>query len=341
MSAQIQSLQDQVNDLYGQLSALRGGAPAPYSMQHALPQEAPTSYRNAVSPSQSRGTHTQFQGPTSNQYNFNVAKSSLQTMGISESEVADDGVGNDIDPALGAPVQQQAPMAPMVTQFQKDPLWQLSKAEAIRLCRVYDEEMGTMYPLFDMEKMINHAQLLFTFTESAARNGLMRRDKPGFEAIQGRDANIVKMILANALTIEEYGRSQLGKEIYDSCREQIESRLTGPVEMRGLILLVMAVSTIIQTRIEFADGHFRRSTTFIKMKRSRLTVLLALLLVSVSNWDFTVATPSSISFPVMKTAHGLSSSSGPFMHLTEGGALVQECPLPYRTPISTRIFQNR
>lgn len=247
MSAHIQSLQDQVNDLYGQLSALRGGAPAPYPIQHSLPQEAPASYRNAVSPSQSRGTHTQLQGPTSTQYNFDVAKSSLQTMGITESEVANEGVGNEIDPALGAPVQQQAPMAPMVTQFPKDPLWHLSKGEAMRLCKVYAEEMGTMYPLFDMEKAINHAQLLFTFTESAARSGLMRRDRPGLEEIKGHDANIIKMILANALMIEEYGQSQLGKQLYESCCEQIEGRVNGPVEIKGLILLVMAVSS--RTRI--------------------------------------------------------------------------------------------
>ena len=241
MNAQIQSLQEQVSDLYGQLNALRGGAPAPYSMQHAIPQESSTSYRNAISPSQSQGTHPQFQGHTSNQYNFDVAKSSLQTMGIAEPEAADEGVESDIDPALGAPVQQQAPMAPMVTQFQKDPLWQLSKDEAIRLCKVYDEEMGTMFPVLDMGKTITHATLLFTFTESALRNGLMRRDKPGLEAIGGHDVNIVKMILANALTIEEYGQSQLGKALYESCREQIETRLSGPVEVKDLTLLVMVV----------------------------------------------------------------------------------------------------
>lgn len=242
MSAQIQSLQDQVNELYGQLTALRGGAPAPYPMQQSLPPEASTSYRNVASPSQSRGSHTQFGASSGNQYNFDVAKSSLQTMGITETEMANEGVGNDIDPALGAPAQQQAPMAPMVTQFQKDPLWQFSKGEATRLCKVYDEEMGTMYPLFDMEKTINNAQLLLTFTESAARNGLMRKDKPGFEAIGGHDANIIKMIFANALMIEEYGQSQLAEQFYDSCREQIQRGATGPPELKSLILLVMAVS---------------------------------------------------------------------------------------------------
>ena len=240
MNAQIQSLQDQVNDLYGQLSALRGGAPAPSYVQHGMPQESSTSYRSAE-PQQARGGHAQYQGHTSNQYNFEVAKSSLQTMGIAEPETGDDGAGGEIDPALGVPIQHQAPMAPMVTQFQKDPLWQLSKGEALRLCRIYDEELGQMYPLLDMEKTINHASLLFTFTEAAARNGLLRRDKPGLEAMGGKNVNIVKLILANALMIEEYGCSELGRALYESCREQVESKLTGPIEIKDLVLLVMVV----------------------------------------------------------------------------------------------------
>ena len=240
MNAQIQSLQEQVNDLYGQLSAIRGGAPAPYPVQHSIPQESSTSYRTSV-PRQARGEHAQYQGHTSNQYNFEVAKSSLQTMGIAEPETGDDGVGGEIDPALGSPIQHQAPMAPMVTQFQKDPLWQLSKGEAVRLCRVYDEELGTMYPLLDMEKTINHASLLFTFTEAAARSGLLRRDKPGLEQMGGQMVNLIKLILANALMIEQSGRSELGSALYESCHEEIESKLSGPVEIKDLVLLVMVV----------------------------------------------------------------------------------------------------
>jgi hypothetical protein len=118
MNAQIQSLQEQVNDLYAQLSAIRGGGPGPYPQQHVSPQDSSASYRNTV-PQQARGGHAQYQGHTSNQYNFEVAKSSLQTMGIAEPETGDDGVGGEIDPALGSPIQHQAPLAPMVTNLRR------------------------------------------------------------------------------------------------------------------------------------------------------------------------------------------------------------------------------
>jgi hypothetical protein len=101
-----------------------------------------------------------------------------------------------------------------------------------------------MYPLLDMEKTINHATLLFTFTEAAARNGLLRRDRPGLEAMGGPNVNIVKLILANALMIEEYGQSELGRALYESCRDQVESKLSGPVEIKDLVLLVMVVRII-------------------------------------------------------------------------------------------------
>ena len=342
MNAQIQSLQEQVNELYGQLNALRGGATAPYPMQQLPPPgESSASYRNPMSPSQPRGSHPQFQGHTSNQYNFDVAKSSLQTMGISEPEAADEGVGNEIDPALGAPIRQQAPMAPMVTQVQKDPLWQLSRDEAIRLCKVYDEEMGMMHPLIDMGKTMEQASLFFSFTESAARTGLFRRDKPGKGFMGGHDVNIIKMILANALTIEEYGRSALGQALYDSCREQIENRLSGPIEIKGLVLLVMVVSRNGIRTSDLADHDDRLSTSSSKMRRSKPIVSLGLLLVSVSSLDCTVARPCSRLSQMMKIVLGLSSCSGQSTSWIDDGALVPECRLPCRTLILTQLYQSR
>lgn len=240
MNAHIQSLQDQVNELYASLNAIRGGQ-GQYPIHPALSQpESSGTYRNTMSPSHTRGSHPQFQGPTSSAYNFDIAKSSLQTMGVTEPEVVEEG-SHDIDPALGAPHQQHAPMAPMITQSHKDPLWQMSKDDAIRLCKVYDEEMGIMYPMLDMEKTIAHAKMLFTFTEAAVRTGLIHQDLPGADKLGNIDVNILKMVLATALTLEGFGQSDLGRMLYESCREAFESSLSGPVEIKGLILLVIVV----------------------------------------------------------------------------------------------------
>ena len=264
MNAQISALQDQVNELYSHISALRG-ANAPYAVGPNVGQnESPVSYRGAMSPTRARGGHTQFQGPTSSAYNFDVAKSSLQTMGIAEPEMSEDGGRVEIDPALGAPHQQPAPMAPMVTQTYKDPLWQIPKDVAIRLCKVYDEEMGIMYPMLDKDKLITQTKSLFDFVDSARRTGLMRPDLPGADSLGGCDVDVIKMVLATALTIEGHGHSELGKTLYESCREAFESTVSKPVEVRGLILLVLVVSDealslrVTAHRILQAEYNFQR-----------------------------------------------------------------------------------
>ena len=123
----------------------------------------------------------------------------------------------------------------------KDPLWKISKAEAIRLCRLYEEEMGIMYPMLDLEKLISMASLLFTFTESAGKMGLIAKAKPG-DNLGTVDVNILKIVLAIALTIEGTGRSDLGRLLFDSVRGMSESRLWEPSDIKDLTLLVLVVS---------------------------------------------------------------------------------------------------
>ena len=162
-------------------------------------------------------------------------------MGIAAPEMQEDGGYNDDEIALkGSPRQFSAPTASMVHP-NKDPLWKIGKEEAIRLCRVYEEEMGMMYPMIDMEKTMAQANMLFTFTESATRSGLVNRALSGPDRLANNDVNILKMVLATALIVEGEGQSDLGRMLYESCREAFEGRLSGPVEIEGLIFLVLVV----------------------------------------------------------------------------------------------------
>ena len=254
MTAHIQSLQEQVNNLYSNLEALRGGQgyiTQPNHVQDSFPlhpalvhTDTSGPYRHASSPSHARGSQPRFQGPTSSAFSFDVARSSLQTMGIAAPELQEDGGFNDdaMDPRV-SPRQLQAPLASMMVHPNKDPLWKIGKEEAIRLCRVYEEEMGIMYPIIDMEKTISQANLLFTFTEAAARTGLMNRTMSGSDRLANNDVDILKMVLALALIAEGDGQSDLGRMLYESCREAFERRVSGPVEIKGLILLVLVVWT--------------------------------------------------------------------------------------------------
>jgi len=187
-----------------------------------------------------RGKHPRFQGPTSSAFNFDVAKSSLQTMGITRPE---DGVDEGIATRDGTPLESPCPTssAAMPAHPSKDPLWLLNKDETVRLCRVYDEEMGIMYPMLDIDKIIRHAIMLFTFIESAARTGLVQRSLPGADNLDDDDTRLLKMILAAALIVEGSGQSELGRRLFETVREYAESSLWGPVNINQLRLLVLVV----------------------------------------------------------------------------------------------------
>ena len=252
MNAHIQSLQEQVDDLYANLNALHNrqdiGIPQEqgyddFSQRRSLgPSTSQLSFQNPSSLSQNRSNIPHFRGPTSSAYNFDVAKTSLQTMGISAPEV--EVVEGELAPNAGQAqisVEGHTQKAQTALELSKEPLWMLGREEAIRLCRAYDEEMGMMYPILDIERTIKKARMLFTFIESAARTGLMERMMDASDTFYDDETNILKMVLATALMVQGNGESHLGRRLFDSVRSSCEGRLWQPVNMKGLILLVIVV----------------------------------------------------------------------------------------------------
>lgn len=252
MNASIQSLQEQVDILYAHIDPSRGGHgqngalhhdPGQYLIHPALEHAGQRgAYPRPKSPVQAREWNSQFQASTSSAYN--VANSSLQTMGITQGGPNDENAELFDEHSSNQAFPSQAPTAPMTLHPDKEPLWSIRKEDAVRLCKLYQEEMGTMYPIVNMDQIIHQANLLFKFTESAARIGLIRADMPGRDALGTDDNNILKMVLATALTIEANGRSGLGEALFQSVKDAPEGSLWQPVELKGLTLLVIIVRQI-------------------------------------------------------------------------------------------------
>jgi hypothetical protein len=285
MSAHIGSLQEQVNSLYHDLNNLRAqlGANMPmhpsqqsqhtpidptlqspfhrpsYSATQVTPGAplAPMSPTATRQKSQSQsGQQPTFRGPTSSDFNFGVAKSSLQTMGITgitnhnEDEAASGGPGTREQTPDGVPPSRQIRQE---WHSDKDPIWSVTQDEAVRLCRVYEDEMGLMYPVLDINKVIAYTQKLYRFMEAAHRSGLMQQGLPGADAIDDEDTNILKMVIAVALTVEGSGRSDLGRRMFDYVHPAIENLLLGNVGTKGIRLLILTVSDTSST----ASGSLR------------------------------------------------------------------------------------
>ncbi|CAG8147797.1 unnamed protein product [Penicillium nalgiovense] len=228
MTDQITTLQEQVNSLFTNLNDLRTQRPAFESP--AFEHLSRDGSQSVYTPMQAglakpRVRHPRFHGPTSSAFNFDVAKSSLQNMGITPAE---DGIPDDLTTAHVSPTGSPAPnlgqLLP-ITHPTKDPIWTIPREEAMRLCKVYEEEIGIMYPVVDIAKVTTQANLLYTFIEAATRTGFAQRGFPGCDGLHDESSIILKLILATTLVVEGGGQSELGQRLYLDVKPFIESKL--------------------------------------------------------------------------------------------------------------------
>lgn len=160
-------------------------------------------------------------------------------MGITDAKIPDE-VGLTADGSIykSSPQRLSLPGS-LIAPPSNDPLWKVGNDEAVRLCQVFEEEVGIMSPMFDMEKVISKANLLYSF--EATLQTSFTNQLSSLESLDTDDVNILKMVLATSLTLEGSGESELGGTLFESVREACELRLWEPIEIKGLILLVIVV----------------------------------------------------------------------------------------------------
>ncbi|KAF2094716.1 fungal-specific transcription factor-like protein [Rhizodiscina lignyota] len=261
MNAHIATLQQQVDSLYSNLSSLRNQVDAvaiaqnqsamynqpPFGRSSSIP-ETPGGTSIPVPRPKSTPKHPRFQGPTSAAFNIGVAKSSLQNMGITATEDNNEGMETNDGTPTGSPKTHPTgiPFAPSGlyqkptgAHMTKDPIWLLTKEETIRLVNEYQDEIGLMYPMLDIDKFLQHANMLYTFLEAANRSGLMQIALPGGDSIQDDQTNILKLVLACALVLETSGNSELGKRMFEFVKPTVDAQLLSTPDCKGVQMIIL------------------------------------------------------------------------------------------------------
>jgi hypothetical protein len=181
-----------------------------------------------------------FQGPTTSAFGFDLAKSSLQRRGIVEhqEEVAEEGDFAQEPSPLASP---SAPHRDMELRQAVDPLWALPKAEALRLCRVYEEEMGIMYPVLELSELLDQVDILYGVMDQTLGSSIQLNEA---HALDQEDIYILRLVFACALTAEASGRSEQAISLFDSVREVQDNCVWGPPEIKSIIFLTLVVCRV-------------------------------------------------------------------------------------------------
>lgn len=199
------------------------GIPRPDTTTQTQPQ--PQTWTRRLSSAKEALT---FQGPTTSAFSFDLAKSSLQQRGI--VGVVD---GDDED-ADGDLTQEPSPMPspPSPTRDSVDPLWTIGKSEALRLCRVYEEEMGIMYPVLEVEELLGQVNVLYG--DGGLEGG----------GLEEEDVHVLRIVLACALAAEASGGSELAVRLFESVRVVADDCVWGAPDINRIIFLTLVVSYV-------------------------------------------------------------------------------------------------
>lgn len=260
MNAQIAALQNQVDALFTNVTNLhaefasRPHNPAldPSLEAASYDQHELVSQQRERSKSQNGPRAPTFRGPMSNSYSFDVAKSSLHTMGISpEPQIQDEDRPDTDDPTpmtspripntSGLPVPTFMSRPRGTQRPDKDPIWSVSETEALRLVKVYEDEMHEMYPLVSLPQLRMHIKSVYRVMGAFLKHSFVMLDMPGADAISDEDTNVLKLVLAVSLTAEGKGESEIGRRLFECVQPHVDALLLGDAGVKAIRILVLVV----------------------------------------------------------------------------------------------------
>ncbi|KAJ5382045.1 uncharacterized protein N7496_004473 [Penicillium cataractarum] len=238
---QMKSMQDQISSLSATVRSMaHGESPSIGGTRSSVVGPATGSY--GLLPTQrplrrvSTVREAPFQGPTTSGFSFDLAKSSLLQRGIVERNDPGEEAEGDLTQEPSPLASPSAPNRDSELRHAVDPLWALPKNEALRLCQVYEEEMGIMYPVLELSELLEQVHLLYGLMDRTVDPGVQTNGK---NVLDREDVYILRLVFACALTAEASGRSEQAIALFDSVREVQDNCVWGPPEIKSIIFLTL------------------------------------------------------------------------------------------------------
>ncbi|KAL6691251.1 hypothetical protein J3F84DRAFT_387206 [Trichoderma pleuroticola] len=101
-------------------------------------------------------------------------------------------------------------------------LWLINRAEAVRLCDLYEREIGSIYPVVDISEVKQTLGSLYSAYEATDYSS--RPPVPIVEALENvanGDINTLKLVLAITLLAEGGGRHTMGEAMCEEVQQQL------------------------------------------------------------------------------------------------------------------------
>ncbi|SCV30702.1 uncharacterized protein FFB14_03183 [Fusarium fujikuroi] len=255
LSQQVTQLQDNLHELRkdrhtsvvtaespekGPESAPQASSGRPLSLSTTAQDDTSdlTIHAHTVPPTIAPSSASQSRQPAVNYtFNLELARQHLRVQGSRAGDSESSDPANISEPLLDGPL-----IAPDSWNFTKstiDPLWFIDKQEALRLCHVYEEEVGNSYPFLTLSSLVDSAHKLYDAMEAGSRSGFAFASLPGPPLITADEIDILRLALSSALTIETSGSSGLGNALFAKAQERISSKIWESPSLESIQLFTL------------------------------------------------------------------------------------------------------
>lgn len=260
MTAQMRAMQNKLELLEEKL------APPPKTSTHEMggpPAQSPLPVFSSSSQHQSPPDRrpslmtdtveeaSSYRGQSSSEFTLGLAKHNLQTMGIVPSRT--DSTSTFVDRAI----ELGGGLGAATKICLKDPLREIQRDKALRLLESYERGPGSMYPILDLDRASSEIASLFDLLEPIKDRKVVEKILLAAEALTSQSANILKITLAIAFSLQKGGRDKRGENLLQSVQDSWESPFGGQVNLKSITLLVLLVRRAqkYHRRRPVADSH--------------------------------------------------------------------------------------
>lgn len=215
-----------------------------------------------------------------------------------------------------------------------DPLLEIKSEERRRLLYVYDEHIQFVYPLADMDAVEHSAALLDQNPDALSRD----------QILDEADAACLRLVLANAMAVDEHGHGDLPTRLYESAQTYLWRLADADrLDVRALRAFVLVVSPWITTfvTLHFSQPAFRRSSISCTTDLSLPGATLALLFVPRKSLGSTYSATSKGCIRPFASVCRFSSFTGRSISWITVGVCTWALALPCATSIQSTVLSCR
>jgi hypothetical protein len=213
-------------------------------------------YRDAL-PQELDPVQPQFVGATRSAFDLNVARSSMNNMGIPTD--LPNGSSTD-DPV--ATLRKE----PLELAYLFQPLRQCGKERILALIECFREELYPMYPYLNIPSMISVVHHLFERYGNDGSNGIHESNR-NQHVVGQLEFMVLSTVIACALAIDTLGRNDLSQRLVTSAQRYLFDDVgSGRATYEEIVMSINLVCLGSSTKIPMDNNLVRVSTTFTRTR---------------------------------------------------------------------------